>query len=75
MSGGSRLAEDRPALCEIVRPGVEAGMQNQPDHGEYSYRGSGRLSGKTALIAVAPERPLRRGRPYPAGSVREHAMA
>jgi len=31
-------------------PGLEAEMQNTPDHGEESYDGSGRLAGKTALI-------------------------
>lgn len=31
-------------------PGRTAGMTPQPDHGETSYRGSGRLSGKVALI-------------------------
>ncbi|MET9859552.1 SDR family oxidoreductase [Streptomyces smyrnaeus] len=31
-------------------PGVTSGMVPEPDHGEESYRGSGRLTGKTALI-------------------------
>jgi NAD(P)-dependent dehydrogenase (short-subunit alcohol dehydrogenase family) len=31
-------------------PGIESEMRNQPDHGEQSYRGSGRLAGKIALI-------------------------
>src|SRR3954470_19649571 len=31
-------------------PGLEAGMRHKPDHGEDSYRGSGRLNGKAALI-------------------------
>lgn len=31
-------------------PGSDNEMQNRPDHGEESYRGSGRLAGKTALI-------------------------
>ncbi len=31
-------------------PGTEAAMQQQPDHGESSYVGTGRLSGKAALI-------------------------
>ncbi|WP_367718706.1 SDR family oxidoreductase [Nitratireductor sp. GISD-1A_MAKvit] len=32
------------------RPGYTAGMHPRPDHGEESYRGSGRLAGRTALI-------------------------
>ncbi|QJS08203.1 SDR family oxidoreductase [Streptomyces argyrophyllae] len=31
-------------------PGTEAPMRPRPDHGEHSYRGSGRLAGKTAVI-------------------------
>ncbi|WP_353828497.1 SDR family oxidoreductase [Agromyces sp. SYSU T0242] len=31
-------------------PGLTPRMVPQPDHGEYSYRGSGRLSGRRALI-------------------------
>jgi NAD(P)-dependent dehydrogenase (short-subunit alcohol dehydrogenase family) len=31
-------------------PGLEASMHVKPDHGEQSYRGHGRLAGKTALI-------------------------
>ncbi|MEW2513723.1 SDR family oxidoreductase [Streptomyces sp. NPDC046870] len=31
-------------------PGTEAAMRPRPDHGEHSYRGSGRLAGKTAVI-------------------------
>ena len=31
-------------------PGLEAEMQPRPDYGEQSYRGFGRLEGKTALI-------------------------
>jgi NAD(P)-dependent dehydrogenase (short-subunit alcohol dehydrogenase family) len=31
-------------------PGSEAEMRNKPDHGETSYRGFGRLQGKSALI-------------------------
>jgi NAD(P)-dependent dehydrogenase (short-subunit alcohol dehydrogenase family) len=33
-----------------AHPGVTEDMPDQPDHGEDSYRGSGRLSGKRALI-------------------------
>ncbi len=31
-------------------PGTEEQMRNRPDHGETSYRGLGRLAGKSALI-------------------------
>ncbi|MEU6665589.1 SDR family oxidoreductase [Streptomyces sp. NPDC046727] len=31
-------------------PGTEAEMRPRPDHGEHSYQGSGRLSGKAAVI-------------------------
>src|ERR1700716_1657649 len=31
-------------------PGLTAPMQPQPDHGEKSYKGSGRLAGKAAII-------------------------
>ncbi len=31
-------------------PGKTAAMSPVPDHGEHSYRGSGRLSGKKAII-------------------------
>jgi len=34
-------------------PGTTAGMQPVPDHGENSYRGSGRLAGRRALITGA----------------------
>jgi hypothetical protein len=31
-------------------PGKESGMLSKPDHGEESYRGHGRLAGKTAVV-------------------------
>lgn len=31
-------------------PGGTAAMRPQPDHGEESYRGAGRLAGKAAVI-------------------------
>jgi NAD(P)-dependent dehydrogenase (short-subunit alcohol dehydrogenase family) len=34
-------------------PGTERGMEPVPDHGEESYRGSGRLAGKAAVITGA----------------------
>lgn len=43
---------DKPPFGEPrqATPGRETEMRNQPDHGESSYRGSGRLKGKVALI-------------------------
>lgn len=38
---------------KIPHPGLEADMRATPDHGEKSYRGSGRLTGKVALITGA----------------------
>ncbi len=35
---------------EIDHPGTTAAMDDRPDHGEETYRGSGRLEGKKALI-------------------------
>jgi NAD(P)-dependent dehydrogenase (short-subunit alcohol dehydrogenase family) len=35
---------------EISHPGTTAEMDVEPDHGEDSYRGSGRLTGKRAII-------------------------
>src|ERR671916_2768634 len=35
---------------ELEHPGLESQMDMRPDHGEQSYRGSGRLQGKAALI-------------------------
>jgi NAD(P)-dependent dehydrogenase (short-subunit alcohol dehydrogenase family) len=34
-------------------PGATSEMKPQPDHGEHSYKGSGRLAGKTAVITGA----------------------
>lgn len=36
-----------------ARPGQTITMTPQPDHGEQSYRGSGKLEGKVALITGA----------------------
>jgi NAD(P)-dependent dehydrogenase (short-subunit alcohol dehydrogenase family) len=36
-----------------AHPGREADMRERPDHGEESYRGHGRLTGKVALITGA----------------------
>jgi NAD(P)-dependent dehydrogenase (short-subunit alcohol dehydrogenase family) len=35
---------------EQTPPGVESQMEPAPDHGEHSYRGSGRLAGKVAVV-------------------------
>ena len=35
---------------QIEPPGTSAAMRPRPDHGEQSYRGSGKLEGKVALI-------------------------
>lgn len=35
---------------QIAHPGLTDDMQQEPDHGEESYRGSGRLDGRRALI-------------------------
>ncbi|MEU4220389.1 SDR family oxidoreductase [Actinoplanes sp. NPDC026623] len=35
---------------QIPHPGITGQMDDEPDHGEDSYRGSGRLSGKKAIV-------------------------
>jgi NAD(P)-dependent dehydrogenase (short-subunit alcohol dehydrogenase family) len=40
---------EQPAQ-QLEHPGREAGMDPRPDYGEHSYRGSGRLAGRRALI-------------------------
>ncbi|HEV2604904.1 MAG TPA: NAD(P)-dependent oxidoreductase, partial [Microvirga sp.] len=35
---------------QIQPPGTEAEMTPQADHGEGSYKGSGKLSGRAAII-------------------------
>ncbi|HLL69597.1 MAG TPA: SDR family oxidoreductase [Micromonosporaceae bacterium] len=35
---------------QIAHPGLTTDMSEQPDHGEESYRGSGRLTGRKAVI-------------------------
>ena len=37
----------------VPHPGVTGQMNDEPDHGEYSYRGSGRLAGRRAVITGA----------------------
>ncbi|MGK5677710.1 SDR family oxidoreductase [Actinoplanes sp. URMC 104] len=41
---------DEQQSSEIPHPGTTGQMDDQPDHGEDSYRGSGRLTGKRAVI-------------------------
>jgi NAD(P)-dependent dehydrogenase (short-subunit alcohol dehydrogenase family) len=36
---------------ELEHPGLESEMQPEPDYGEDTYRGSGRLEGRAAIIA------------------------
>ena len=39
-----------PEQPQSSDPGITAPMEPKPDHGEQTYRGSGRLAGKVALI-------------------------
>ena len=43
---------DQPAGTDeqLDHPGLTGGMGEQPDHGEQTYRGSGRLEGKRAVV-------------------------
>src|SRR5215218_5737996 len=41
---------DQQAEQELEHPGLESEMQPEPDYGENTYRGSGRLEGKKAII-------------------------
>jgi NAD(P)-dependent dehydrogenase (short-subunit alcohol dehydrogenase family) len=41
---------DREGQGEIEHPGLTSDMVSAPDHGEKTYRGSGRLGGRKALI-------------------------
>ena len=47
-----RAKHEKPPFAEPKQspPGHETEMRTKPDHGEESYRGSGRLTGKVALI-------------------------
>jgi NAD(P)-dependent dehydrogenase (short-subunit alcohol dehydrogenase family) len=47
-----RTAHPKPALDggEQTPPGSTAAMPDKPDHGEESYRGTGRLTGRRAII-------------------------
>ncbi|MFD7010801.1 SDR family oxidoreductase [Rhodococcus jostii] len=46
-------APDREHQPELSHPGLTSDMVTAPDHGEKSYRGSGRLDGRRALITGA----------------------
>src|ERR1700712_4032101 len=53
MSGGSTMSSPRPESQpeqQQTPPGTLGEMTPKPDHGEESYRGSGRLAGKRAVI-------------------------
>ena len=46
----SRPTPPMPEQQQEQVPGKTAPMSPQPDHGEHSYKGSGRLTGKAAVI-------------------------
>src|SRR5262245_56902072 len=54
---GTRGVNDRPKppfpVQKQYMPGLTAKMQPVPDHGEKTYKGSGRLAGKKAVITGA----------------------
>ncbi|MFL9932637.1 SDR family oxidoreductase [Paraburkholderia sp. RL18-103-BIB-C] len=50
MSDTQRPTPPFPAQQQNQTPGRTADMQPQPDHGERSYKGSGRLAGKAAIV-------------------------
>lgn len=50
MSETQRPTPPFPNQQQDQTPGKTAPMQPQPDHGEQSYKGSGRLAGKAAII-------------------------
>ncbi|ASW01004.1 SDR family oxidoreductase [Paraburkholderia aromaticivorans] len=50
MSDTQRPTPPFPKQQQDHTPGRTAEMQPQPDHGEQSYRGSGRLAGKAAIV-------------------------
>lgn len=49
MGDDSAKSQNQPAQQQSM-PGTTAEMRPRPDHGEESYKGSGRLAGKRALI-------------------------
>ena len=48
-TGVTELPEGFPPQQQVP-PGLTRGMKPRPDHGEHSYQGSGKLTGKRALI-------------------------
>ncbi len=44
---------DQQSEQELEHPGIESEMQPDPDYGYKTYRGSGRLEGKAAVITGA----------------------
>ncbi|MGF6876355.1 glucose 1-dehydrogenase [Paraburkholderia sp. MM5477-R1] len=50
MSDTQRPAPPFPEQQQDQRPGRTADMNPQPDHGEKTYEGSGRLAGKAAIV-------------------------
>ena len=50
MSHANRPAPSFPAQQQSDVPGHTASMDPVPDHGEESYKGSGRLAGKAAIV-------------------------
>src|SRR5215210_5303586 len=42
--------DQQPHAEQLEHPGLEAEMEPRPDYGEDSYRGSGRLEGRKAVI-------------------------
>jgi NAD(P)-dependent dehydrogenase (short-subunit alcohol dehydrogenase family) len=52
-NNGSRRPEPPQPEQHQAPPGVIGEMDPRPDHGEYSYKGSGRLAGKAAIITGA----------------------
>ncbi len=44
---------DQQSEQELEPPGIESEMQPEPDYGYKTYRGSGRLEGKAAVITGA----------------------
>ena len=55
MISDPQTAGPRPPFSgqQQTRPGFAANMDPNPDHGEHSYRGNGKLAGRAALITGA----------------------
>ena len=46
----TRYSQPETSTGQIAHPGLTRAMVDRPDHGEASYRGSGKLTGRNALI-------------------------